>query len=354
MLWNQVITMAQRELDPTSSPNAALGVQLRRFRLARGLTQVELGRRINYSDSLISMIENGERPAPLNFVRRCDKELDTCGALELLYWTSKSSTLIGGFLAFIEHETKATAFKIYELNLIPGLLQTRAYASAIIGAEARRGEITEDKVSERLNVRMARQAALYREPAPSIHIVMEESCLRPVGGPFVMAEQLRRLESVAELPHVMLQIAPSSLGEDLPTVWPFTLLSSPDQTWMAYLETIQRGYVERDDQNEIRSLARTYDWLQAQALSCADSLALIRARLKEFEAMFPITAAKPASWLKSSYSSGGGNCVEVAPGLPGVLPVRDSKDPHGPQLAFGTDAWKSFIAGVKAGDFGAI
>ncbi|MEV8327234.1 Scr1 family TA system antitoxin-like transcriptional regulator [Kitasatospora sp. NPDC056731] len=346
--------MPQREVDPTSSPNAAIGVQLRRFRKARGLTQIELGRRTNYSDSLISMIENGDRPAPLNLVRRCDKELDTCEALELLYWTAKSTTLIGGYLAYIEHEAKATAFKIFQLNVIPGLLQTRGYASALINAAAQRGEIPEDKVIERLNVRMARQALLYREPPPSIHIVMEESCLRTVGGPFVMAEQLRRLESVAGLPHVMLQIAPSSLGEGLPATTPFTLLTRPDEKWMAYLETIQRGYVEREDENKIRSLTRTYHWLQAQALSCEDSLALIRARLKEFHAMFPIATVKPTSWLKSSYSNGGGECIEVAPGLTGILPVRDSKDPEGPRLAFGADAWRSFITGVKSGDFGTV
>ncbi|MFD7450980.1 Scr1 family TA system antitoxin-like transcriptional regulator [Kitasatospora sp. NPDC059827] len=348
------MTMAQQELEQTPTPNEAIGEQLRRFRKARGLTQVQLGKLINYSDSLISLIETGERPAPLKLLRRADKVLDTCGALELLYWSTKSSTLIGGFVAYLEHEGKATAFKIYELNVIPGLLQTRGYAAAIIHAEARRGEIPQDKVSERLNVRMARQAVLYQDPAPSFHIVMEESCLRPVGGPFVMAEQLRRLESVAAMPHVTLQIAPSSLGENLPTVWPFTLLASPKHTWMAYLETIQRGYVEREDEGEIRSLARTYDWLQAQALSCADTLALIRTRLKEFHAMFPIAAAKPGSWLKSSYSSGGGNCIEVAPGHPGILPVRDSKDPAGPQLAFGTDAWESFIAGIKSGEFGSV
>ncbi|MGW2375438.1 MULTISPECIES: helix-turn-helix domain-containing protein [Kitasatospora] len=349
-----MITVPQQEIDPALTPNEAIGAQLRRFRKARGLTQVELGKLINYSDSLISLIENGERPAPLKLLRRADKVLDTCGALELLYWSTKGSTLIGGFLAYIEHETKATALKIFQLNVIPGLLQTRGYASALIGAAAQRGEIPQEKVSERLNVRMARQALLYREPAPSIHVVMEESCLRPVGGPFVMAEQLRRLESVASLPHVKLQIAPSSLGEHLPTTWPFMLLTSTDERWMAYLETIQRGYVERDDEKEIRSLARTYDWLQTQALSCADSLTFIRTRLKEFHAMTPITAVKPNSWMKSSYSNGGGDCVEVAPGLPGVLPVRDSKDPDGPQLAFGMDAWQSFIAGIKSGELGDI
>ncbi|MFD9687174.1 DUF397 domain-containing protein [Kitasatospora sp. NPDC059088] len=70
--------------------------------------------------------------------------------------------------------------------------------------------------------------------------------------------------------------------------------------------------------------------------------------------MIPTTTVKPCSWMKSSYSDGGGQCVEVAPGLLGVLPVRDSKDPDGPQLAFGTDAWESFISGIKSGEFGSV
>ncbi|MBC3986928.1 DUF397 domain-containing protein [Streptomyces sp. AC536] len=58
-------------------------------------------------------------------------------------------------------------------------------------------------------------------------------------------------------------------------------------------------------------------------------------------------------WIKSSYSEHGGQCVEVAANLAthGTIPVRDSKDPHGPTLAFDTTAWTAFVAGIKAGDF---
>lgn len=62
------------------------------------------------------------------------------------------------------------------------------------------------------------------------------------------------------------------------------------------------------------------------------------------------------TWRKSSYSNGGGNCIEWAPGhaaATGVVPVRDSKDPHGPTLAFDAPAWTAFLAGIKAGDFDA-
>ncbi|MFH8556468.1 DUF397 domain-containing protein [Streptomyces celluloflavus] len=62
-----------------------------------------------------------------------------------------------------------------------------------------------------------------------------------------------------------------------------------------------------------------------------------------------------ASWRKSSYSSdNGGSCVEVADGFPGVVPVRDSKDLHGPALVFRADGWASFVASVKCGEFAAL
>jgi len=59
-----------------------------------------------------------------------------------------------------------------------------------------------------------------------------------------------------------------------------------------------------------------------------------------------------ADWRKSSYSSNSGNCVEVARNLPGVVAVRDSKDPDGPALVFTADEWRAFVSGARAGEFG--
>ncbi|MEU4115452.1 DUF397 domain-containing protein [Kitasatospora sp. NPDC028055] len=60
-----------------------------------------------------------------------------------------------------------------------------------------------------------------------------------------------------------------------------------------------------------------------------------------------------ARWRKSSYSGGGGECIEVADGFTGVTPVRDSKDPHGPALVFPAAAWQSFVTAVRTGEFDA-
>ncbi|WP_094745260.1 DUF397 domain-containing protein [Kitasatospora aureofaciens] len=61
-----------------------------------------------------------------------------------------------------------------------------------------------------------------------------------------------------------------------------------------------------------------------------------------------------ASWRKSSYSAQEGQCVEVADGFPTRVPVRDSKDPHGPALIFAADAWSAFVSAVRSGEFGAV
>lgn len=63
-------------------------------------------------------------------------------------------------------------------------------------------------------------------------------------------------------------------------------------------------------------------------------------------------ALRSTMWVKSSYSGdNGGNCIEIAPGTPGAVPVRDSKDPHGPTLVFPAAEWSSFVAAIKNGNF---
>ncbi|MFF7995766.1 DUF397 domain-containing protein [Kitasatospora xanthocidica] len=70
--------------------------------------------------------------------------------------------------------------------------------------------------------------------------------------------------------------------------------------------------------------------------------------------MIPPVDLAGAGWRKSTYSNNGGNCVEVAPGFPGVMPIRDSKDPNGPALGFAAEAWTAFVAAVRGGEFGDV
>ncbi|MFJ6385127.1 DUF397 domain-containing protein [Kitasatospora sp. NPDC092039] len=66
---------------------------------------------------------------------------------------------------------------------------------------------------------------------------------------------------------------------------------------------------------------------------------------------FPVASALPVQWRKASASNPNDDCVEMAEGMTGIVPVRDSKDPHGPALTFSPEAWRSFVAGVQADEF---
>ncbi|MFE4520512.1 DUF5753 domain-containing protein [Kitasatospora sp. NPDC056783] len=114
------------------------------------------------------------------------------------------------------------------------------------------------------------------ERTRTVHAVLDEAVLRrPIGGSSVMVRQLFHLEALADRPNVVLQIAPFSLAEEQPLSHPVTLLTLPNRTMVAYSETLQRGYLEQDPET-VAGWARKYDRLQVDALSRAESLAVIR------------------------------------------------------------------------------
>ncbi|MET9613491.1 helix-turn-helix domain-containing protein [Kitasatospora indigofera] len=273
--------MNRKDLDPSSSPHAAFGVQLRRFRESRGLTQSKLGKLMGYSGAYVSAVERAERPPMRAFAVLADTALETGGTLELMWRSLLHSTLIEGFPEYTDREADATAIRLFEINVIPGLLQTAEYAAAYEYATVRRGSATQEQADERLDFLAVRQRLLAR--TSSIHAVLDESCLRrPIGGTRIMVGQLQHLEDLAQRPNVILQISPYELGEERPLSHPVNLLTLPNRTMLGYTETLQRGYLERDVEAVAR-WAGDYDRLQVEALPQAASLALIRTVRKEFE-----------------------------------------------------------------------
>ncbi|MCX5213055.1 DUF5753 domain-containing protein [Kitasatospora sp. NBC_00240] len=163
----------------------------------------------------------------------------------------------------------------------PQCRQVVDYAAAYEYATVRRGSATQEQANERLDFLAVRQRLLAR--TPSIHAVLDESCLRrPVGGKSVMLGQLQHLEDLAQQPNLMLQISPYELGEGRPLSHPVNLLTLPNRTMLGYTETLQRGYLERDAET-VATWAGNYDRLQVEALPQAASLALVRAVRKDCE-----------------------------------------------------------------------
>ncbi|MFI5619577.1 helix-turn-helix domain-containing protein [Streptomyces sp. NPDC051567] len=268
----------RKELNPEASPQAALGARLRREREQRGWKQHDLGGRMGYSPTQVSHVETALKNPTLPFCRAADAVLGLAGteeSFEREWLGMKYGALLEGFPGFIGYESRAAEIRLYEVGVIPGLLQTHEYAAVLADAYVARGAITVDQANERVSLIAERQAALVRTPPPLVFVVLDEGCIRRfVGGVAVMSKQLDRLIEFAEQPNAMLQIAPFSMGERRPFNLPITLLTLLDRSLMFYAESAARGHLERDGRSVVPTLT-AYHQLQKHALSQADSVAMI-------------------------------------------------------------------------------
>ncbi|MEU6391992.1 helix-turn-helix transcriptional regulator [Streptomyces sp. NPDC046939] len=267
--------MNRKDLDPESSPAAAFGERLRRMRDERGWTQDELGERMGFSGTHISAVETGRRPPTLHFAASADK---ACGTGELFQRHSRSvrhTALLEGFPEYLAHEGKAAEIRLYEVGVVPGLLQIPEYARVLAESDVKRGAITADQAEERIALVAERQATLDRAPAPLVLIVLDESCIRrPIGDAAIMDAQFKRLVEFADLPNTVVQIAPFDMGARRPFSLPVTVLTLADRSLVSYAESSQQGHLERESTFVLRTLT-TYHQLQAEALSQAASVAMI-------------------------------------------------------------------------------
>ncbi|MDH6108840.1 transcriptional regulator with XRE-family HTH domain [Kitasatospora sp. MAP12-15] len=275
--------MNLKRLDPSKSPLAAFGDQLRRSRNEKGWTQDQLGDRMGCSGGHISGLETAAKSPGRKFAIRADAVFGTGLTFQILWQAVKNQAFLEGFPEYVAKEAHAKTLRFFQTRIIPGLLQTEEYAAALESGYVQRGKATQDQADGRVRFLMDRQRILHATPAPSLHSIMDEVCLRrPIGGRGVMVRQLRHLEELYQRPKTTIQIAPDSLAEAHPLNHPVTLLTLPGRVVLGYTETLQRGYLERDSET-VESWASDYDQLAVEALSRAASLALIRKIREELE-----------------------------------------------------------------------
>ncbi|MFJ3927611.1 helix-turn-helix domain-containing protein [Streptomyces sp. NPDC090022] len=275
-----------------------LGEELRALRDRSGLTSGEAARIVGWHQSKISRIETGRSGVKPEDVRML---LDAYGGvgeshralLEALsasaagpgadtgrgrqWWHDYRGLLPQEYRDFISLEAGARSARTVELSVVPGLLQTAAYARAVTRAAL--GGLPEPKVDALVDVRLARQSVLRADPPLELSAVLDEAVLRrQIGGPGVMAQQLRHLVAVAELPQVRLQVLPFSVGGHLGLTGPFVIFSFPN---IADLDVVVLDhltsslYLERKEDLEAYSAA--FRTIQAHALPPHDSSELISA-----------------------------------------------------------------------------
>ncbi|MFE6720143.1 Scr1 family TA system antitoxin-like transcriptional regulator [Streptomyces albidoflavus] len=270
--------MNRKELNPESSPQAAFGARLRELREAQGWTQQVMADKVTYASSHMSAVETGRKLPTLRLSRRLDRIFGTSGleeSFERKWREMKQGSLLEGFPEYVGYEARAVELRLYEIGIIPGLLQTPEYAKVLADSAVRRGSITPEQGAERVRFLAERQEALVRERPPMVFVTMDESCIRrTIGGPAVMDKQLKRLVAFAELPNTMLQVAPFAIGERRTFDLPVNLLTLPDRSVICYAESQAQGHLEREGTSVI-SMLTEYHQLQAEALSQAASVALI-------------------------------------------------------------------------------
>ncbi|WP_406453588.1 helix-turn-helix transcriptional regulator [Streptomyces sp. NBC_00876] len=270
--------MNRKELEPDSSPQAAFGARVRSLREARGWKQEDLAEQTGYSSTHISAVETGRKMPTLRFSRSADQAFgtgDTADTFERQWREIRHGSLLEGFPQYVGYEGRAVEIRLYNIGIIPGLLQTPDYARVLANSAVRRGAITPEQADERVSFLAERQAALVRPRPPMIFVTMDESCIRrPIGGAAVMDGQLARLIEFAELPNTLLQVAPYEIGERRTFDLPVNLLTLPDRSVVCYAESQAQGHVDRESTSVLPMLT-AYHQLQAEALSQAASMAMI-------------------------------------------------------------------------------
>jgi transcriptional regulator with XRE-family HTH domain len=255
-----------------------LGTHLRRLREACGVTREQAGDAIRGSHAKISRLELGRVGA---------KERDIADLLTLYqvtdealreqflslarqsntpgWWQKYSDVLPSWFETLIGLEEAAAMIRTYEVQFVPGLLQTPEYARACVRLGNPRA--TDRQVERRVELRMERQKLLYKPHAPKLWAVIDEAALRrPLGGTEVMRAQIRHLREMAELPNVTLQIAPFRIGGLSAAGGPVTILrfTEPDLPDIVYLEQLNSA-LYLDKREEVEDYLAVMDSLCATA-----------------------------------------------------------------------------------------
>jgi transcriptional regulator with XRE-family HTH domain len=288
------------ETTGSTVPRRQLGRYLRDLRNSQRLTVRTAAEKLEWSEAKMWRIETGQTslrsldveamcriygaaPELTEALMGLAKETKARG-----WWHAYGDVIPEGFDVYIGLEEAASSFSWYESELIPGLLQTEAYAHTLI--EADNPGVDEEEIKRRVGLRMARQALLTRVTArPQLQVVLNESAIRrPVGGMEVMAKQLTRLVETSDLPNVSLKIMPFSVGLHHGIMsGPFVILRFPlngdgkeTEPPTVYVDGFT-GALYLDKASEIERYAQAFTDIWETALDEAPSRDLIQQAMRE-------------------------------------------------------------------------
>ncbi|MEW2317478.1 helix-turn-helix domain-containing protein [Streptomyces seoulensis] len=270
-----------KDLDPSSSPRALIGAELRHARERKGLSQTELGAPLFVSGSFIGQLEAGTRRMQREYAVQLDEILETGDFFTRHCATSAKSKYPEHFVEEAEAEAIATSIRHYLPLLIPGLLQTAAYSANLF--RTYHVMASDDEIAELVDIRMKRGRLLDDPTTPLLMVVIDEAALRrTVGGPAAMAEALRHVADLMRRRRVIAQVLPFAAGAHPAMGGPLKLMEFADSPPLCFLSGLASGVLV-DDPATVARHALTFTLLQMMALSPSHSLALIESTAQDYE-----------------------------------------------------------------------
>lgn len=284
-------------VQPSGSPTVlriALGAQLRRLREERGITREAARAAIRSSPAKISRLELGRvgfkarDMADLLTLYGITDEQDRDAFLTLVqranepgWWRQYSDVLSSWFETYLGLEQASSVIRTYEIQFVPGLLQTEDCARAVM--QLCQLHDSTDEIDRRVALRMTRQDFLTQPEAPDYWAVMDEAVLRrPLGSPAALRAQVRHLLEMTELPNITLQVVPFRAGGHSAAGGQFTILrfAEPDLPDIVYLEQLTSA-VYLDKKRETDNYQLVMDRLCVQAESPEATTSLLKEIIKE-------------------------------------------------------------------------
>jgi len=372
---------------PGSGPTVLrilLGSQLRKLREAKGISRDDAGYRIRASGSKISRLELG---------RVSFKERDVTDLLDLYgvtgetereqlvalareanspaWWQKYSDVVPDWFQIYVGLEEAAELIRVYEVQFVPGLLQTEEYIRAVV----KQGQpgAADDEVERRVALRMRRQQLLTRPGAPRLWAVVDEGALRrPMGGKEVMQGQIERLMAATKEPNITLQVVPFTFGGHAAEGGAFTVMRFPesDMADIVYIEQLT-GAMYLDKREDVERYSEVMERLSVKSTSPERTQDILGAILEELLTMtaegdapegvargavpggtphngVPARELTGLSWQKGTR---GAAEVELARLPDGGVAVRNADDPDSPALIYTKAEIEALIGGAIDGDF---
>ncbi len=267
-----------------------LRTELRTARLNKELTQEQVAKAMEWSLSKMNRIEKAKTGISTNDLKvllplygitdkkQTEELLDLArAARQPGWWRQYGDVAPHTLLELIDYESAASAVHQFETTLVPGILQTEEYASAIL-QEFYSGNMPEEDIRKLVELRTRRRDLLVGPEAPKFSFLLDESAVhRQVGSPAVTSKQLRQLASITDLPSVTIQIVPFTAGlhPSMGGAFEVVEFDDTDDENIVFIED-QRGDFIGDDPGEASRYLKAFQLIEEKSLAPADSVAFLR------------------------------------------------------------------------------